>query len=295
VPDQAESSSVKKTAKRVLRPVVRRAARAVKSIAGADPPAPAPAPRRPRGSTYDVSAWVNEGEAADGFPVPPRALWRSAHTTFEDFMKFGEEAFARMLELLASTGFHPDSSHKVLDFGSGSGRFVRLWGDRVEAVWGCDLNSDQIRWCQHYLSPPYRFVQTTTAAHLPFEDRMFDLVYAGSVFTHIPELVDMWLLEIRRILQPGGYFFVTIHDEGTWEVVQSGGAKVLEWSMAVHPAGASPELPADLVVLATGPGSNVYFRREYFESLASQYFEVLSATPEARGYQTAVVLRRPPA
>ena len=235
----------------------------------------------------------NEGTAKDGFPIPPRELWRTAAASFEEFTEFGEETFARMRELLAQAGFTLTDASRILDFGSGSGRFVRLWGADAAEVWGCDLNADQIRWCQAFLTPPYRFVTTGTTPTLPFEDRTFDLVYAGSVFTHIPEYADTWLMELRRILRPNGYCFITIHDERTWEIVKSGAGAVLEWSMDEHPAGSAAELPADFVVLGEGPGSNVYYRREYFDSVAAAYFEVHSATPEARGYQTAFVLKKP--
>jgi SAM-dependent methyltransferase len=186
-----------------------------------------------------------------------------------------------------------DSDSRVLDFGSGSGRFVRMWGSTAGEVWGCDLNADQIRWCQTFLSPPYRFVTTGTTPVLPFEDRTFDLVYAGSVFTHIPESADAWLMEIRRIVRPGGYFYVTISDEVLWDAVKRGEFPLLESYMHMHPAGASEHLPADFVVLGQGPGSNVFYRRDYFASFASAYFEVCSSTPEARGFQAAFVLRRP--
>jgi hypothetical protein len=101
------------------------------------------------------------------------------------------------------------------------------------------------------------------------------------------------LLELRRILRPGGYLFVTIHDEQTWEIMKGGGADALEPFVGLHPAGEAGELPADFVVLGEGPASNVFYRRGYFESLVAPNFEVRSATGEARGYQTAFVLQRP--
>jgi ubiquinone/menaquinone biosynthesis C-methylase UbiE len=286
VVNRAGERSVAVTAKKVLRPV----ARAVRWLAAVTDTDPTPAP--PRGATYDRSEWVNEGIAADGLPIPPRTLWRTAHNSFEDFTKFGEEAFAQMLDRLAAQGWVPSGASTVLDFGSGSGRFVRLWGDRVGRVWGCDLNSDQIRWCQEFLSPKYSFVRNETSPHLAFEDGTFDLVYAGSVFTHIDQFADAWLLEIRRVLQPGGYFYVTFSDEHTWDFMQAGDTP-MEWSRVLHPAGQSKELPADFVALADGPGSNVFYRREYFEKFAREFFEVCSITPHARGYQAAAVLKKP--
>ena len=55
------------------------------------------------------------------------------------------------------------------------------------------------------------------APPLPLPDAHFDVVTAFSVFTHIDELDSPWLLELRRILKPGGLLDATIHDETTWQ------------------------------------------------------------------------------
>ena len=39
---------------------------------------------------------------------------------------------------------------------------------------------------------------------LPIPDQHFDVITAFSVFTHIDELESSWLLELRRVLKPGG-------------------------------------------------------------------------------------------
>ena len=84
---------------------------------------------------------------------------------------------------------------------------------------GVDINAKHINWCQLNLGPPFFFATTTTAPHLPFEDGYFDLIYSGSVFTHISDLADAWLLELRRIVRKGGYLYITIHDKRTVEVL----------------------------------------------------------------------------
>lgn len=84
---------------------------------------------------------------------------------------------------------------------------------------GVDIAGSPIVWCQQHLQPPFKFVTTTSLPHLPFEDRHFDLVYAGSVFTHIADLADAWLLELRRIVRPGGIVFLTVHDNSFIEAV----------------------------------------------------------------------------
>ncbi len=77
-------------------------------------------------------------------------------------------------------------------------------GDGTER-WGCDIKGETIAWCQQHPSPPMHFVTTTTLPHLPFEDKYFDFVYCGSVFTHIIDLPDAWFLELRREIRPAGH------------------------------------------------------------------------------------------
>jgi SAM-dependent methyltransferase len=77
--------------------------------------------------------------------------------------------------------------------------------------WGVDIKAETIDWCQQHLAP-LNFAATTTYPHLPFEDSYFDLVYACSVFTHIADLPDAWFLELRRVLRPGGYAYLTVID-----------------------------------------------------------------------------------
>ena len=88
-------------------------------------------------------------------------------------------------------------------------------------IWGLDINAEQIFWCKQHLDPPFHFATTTTIPHLPFEDGYFDFVYAGSVFTHIDDLADSWLLELRRVLSRDGRLYVTIHDNRTIELLNT--------------------------------------------------------------------------
>jgi SAM-dependent methyltransferase len=52
---------------------------------------------------------------------------------------------------------------------------------------------------------------------LPFPDGYLDCVVAFSVFTHIDSEDTAWLMELRRIVKPGGHVYLTIHDQATWE------------------------------------------------------------------------------
>jgi len=231
--------------------------------------------------------------ASDGFPIPPRNLWHSGAESFEDWMAAGREHYESMRSILKSQGYQAADGSRVLDFGCSSGRTVRLWKDDVGVeVWGCEIDRDRVKWCQTNLGERFRFVQTTTNPHLPFDDRFFDLIYAGSVFTHIRELDDFWLLELRRALRPGGYLFITLHDENTWKLVREGQGPTLEYLASNGPLSSMRQLDHDFVAIGSGDQSQAFYRSDYFVEKAGRYFDVLELRPAARGYQSAIVLKR---
>lgn len=134
-------------------------------------------------------------------PIPPTKLWLGYGPTQEDYLERGKRHTSQMLSILESDGLRIGEDNRILDFGCGAGRMIR-WlshlSDNCE-IWGTDISAEHIYWCREYLSPPFHFVTSTIYPHLPFEDNYFDLVYAGSVFSHIDDLADAWLLELRRI------------------------------------------------------------------------------------------------
>ena len=56
---------------------------------------------------------------------------------------------------------------------------------------------------------------------LPFEDNYFSLIIVGSVFTHIGDLEDTWLMELKIVLRKRRGFYVTAHDNHTINMVLS--------------------------------------------------------------------------
>jgi ubiquinone/menaquinone biosynthesis C-methylase UbiE len=95
-----------------------------------------------------------------------------------------------MRNLLDEDGFQFLPGQRIMELGCAAGRMLRCFSEEAKnsEVWGTDISSEHIIWCQQNLSPPFNFFTNTTAAHLPFPDSYFDLIYAGSVFTHISEL-----------------------------------------------------------------------------------------------------------
>ena len=104
----------------------------------------------------------------------------------------------------------------VCDFGCGSGRVVRYLHPILEGVRfiGTDIDGEAIQWCTDELAHLAWFETNPHRPPLPFADSSCDLVYAISVFTHLPEdMQSAWLQELRRIVKPGGHVILSAHGE----------------------------------------------------------------------------------
>src|SRR5215471_3790568 len=150
-------------------------------------------------------------------PVPPEELWYGYAQTPEEYLAGGQRRVDQVREILDTTEFKLNPGQRILDFGCGSGIMLRWFTDIAQTgeAWGADIFGPAIVWCEHHLSPPFKFVTNTSFPHLPFEDCYFDFIHAGSVFTHIADLAEAWLLELKRILRHGGRLFITVHDNET--------------------------------------------------------------------------------
>ena len=99
----------------------------------------------------------------------------------------------------------------VLDFGSGCGRVLRHFtGGPGPRLHGCDYNPDLIDWCRRHLDDGTYMVNDNDPP-LAWEAERFDLVWALSVFTHLPEARQQrWLTELWRVLRPGGLLIASL-------------------------------------------------------------------------------------
>lgn len=109
----------------------------------------------------------------------------------------------------------------VLDFGCGAGRAIRHLLDLAPdcELWGSDIDPRCIDWDTKNLGPAASFVVNGEIPPLPFEGGKFDLIYALSVFTHLSPHWAGWLLELDRVLAPGGRAVLTIMSEAMCEAV----------------------------------------------------------------------------
>ena len=149
--------------------------------------------------------------------LPPRELMTRVGLPDPDvestYLLIGERLKSTVVELLG-----PEWSwegRRVLDFGCGSGRLLRQFLDeaRLAEFHGSDIDEEMVSWVRKHLCPPIADVRVNREQPpLDYPDDHFDLITALSVFTHIADGWSDWLLEIRRVLKPGGLLIATFLD-----------------------------------------------------------------------------------
>lgn len=148
-------------------------------------------------------------------PLPPDVLrLMVAGTDDADwFRAAGARGAAALAALLARAGRPLDGGARVLDFGCGCGRVIRHLRHLPAELHGCDTNPVAIDWCADHL-PFARFAVNELDAPLEYGCESFDVVYALSVFTHLPApLQAHWMGELHRVLRPGGVLVLSLHGD----------------------------------------------------------------------------------
>jgi SAM-dependent methyltransferase len=183
---------------------------------------PAPVRRRLREIQAELPTRLSDapGDLAERLrisrriPLPPghlRARVGRSRSRAE-FGSAGNLAARSVLEVLARQT--PRPAGPWLDFGCGSGRLARHFlaeAGRGRLV-GADVDLEALAWCARHL--PAGFVTIPGEAMLPFREGTFAVVVASSVFTHLDRApARAWLLELERVLVPGGLLLASTHSE----------------------------------------------------------------------------------
>jgi len=245
----------------------------------------------------EMTSLPSAATAPDAFAVPPKGLWEGYGKDAANYLASGRVNVANMLQTLAADGFQLDASRRIMDFGCSAGRMVRWLAPHAEGreIWGVDIASEPIHWAIQHLSPPFFFAVNTTLPPLPFESNSFDMIYCGSVFTHIADLAELWLVELRRLLKPGGLLYATVHDKHSLDLLLHKHSTIgLSRSLqeANRRTGCTDANFAKLVLARSPKGAQVFYDMGFLRSHWGRLMEIVSTTEEAYGYQTAIVLRR---
>ena len=110
---------------------------------------------------------------------------------------------------------------RILDFGVGCGRVIRPLHELCLGTYltdgklhwfGCDIDAEAIAWCESAIESIGTFVVNNHMPPLPFDSQYFDFVYSISIFTHLPEDMQLaWLSELRRVMRIGSFAVLSTH------------------------------------------------------------------------------------
>jgi SAM-dependent methyltransferase len=196
--------------------------------------------------------------------------------------KLGPETKQAIVDLLGDDWSF--AGKRVLDFGCGAGRTLRHF--RAEAAsgefWGVDIDATSIDLLRETVCPPFHVLRSDYLPPLELESASFDLVWSISVFTHLTDSSIPWLLELHRLLKPGGVLIATYMGRWTSELLAGEpwdenriGMNVLRHN---HPAsdGAPLVLTSD------------WWLREHW----GRAFDVLHIEPNVHNQSWAVLVKR---
>jgi SAM-dependent methyltransferase len=162
--------------------------------------------------------------AAEVRPLPTpdqiRAVNSAEKAIPATFLRSGVSDLLAIVETLAEAIATPSPSMRspfpnrptVMELGCGLGRLLRHAPDATRAeMIATDVNADSLGWCRanlpdvtYHLHGPLPPIESLAAASV-------DIIYAHSVFTHIPlERQHAWLRELERVLRPGGWLVATV-------------------------------------------------------------------------------------
>lgn len=149
-----------------------------------------------------------------GIPIPPGDLISPVCgiPDVEWFLIGGALATQSIANVLKKNGQAIDLFESILDFGCGCGRVIRHWRSvRIGSISGSDCNPELVNWCKQNLDFA-DFTVNGVSPPLEYCDSEFDFILALSVFTHLPEALQLpWMEELARVLRPGGFLLVSTH------------------------------------------------------------------------------------
>jgi SAM-dependent methyltransferase len=209
------------------------------------------------------------------------------------YWRTGLEDHDKVLEMAGRASLAVD---RFYDFGGSTGRVFRHFYCQDEGVeiWTSDFKVGSYHWNLRYMPGEIRAFLNTFYPSLPIQDKFFRLITAFSVFTHIDDLESSWLLELRRILVPGGLLYLTIHDEDFWADMPDELLQTLQRSSHGADLKRSSPFPGERAAFHFSEDShyscNVFHSRDYVRENWGRFFDVVDIVPQYHGKQCVVLL-----
>jgi ubiquinone/menaquinone biosynthesis C-methylase UbiE len=230
-------------------------------------------------------------------PTPTRDhITRVAGPIAADGFLFTGATWHYRLNLLAKRyrGHDILASDNILDWGVGCGRIARHFVESGSRnVVGADIDAFNVKWLNESVGREVA-IRIDFDPPMPFPADHFDIIYGHSVFTHLTyEDQFKWLAELRRLLKPGQFAFLTVCAEpgvlitrfsdcaGFWDKFISDG---------FYDLGAQS--------IGVDEGREGYYRlvfhtQKFINENWAKYFIIRRALPCYIEHQTLLILQKP--
>jgi SAM-dependent methyltransferase len=137
-------------------------------------------------------------------------------TDWDRYWTSGMRDLRLILDVARDSG--PLGSEVALEIGCGIGRLAKVAAGEFKRVVATDISTQMLRLASEKSSMAnVRYVLLGADQKLPVPDGTVDLVYAWTVFRHVPEVsFEAYLKEASRVLRTGGFiaFEALIRDDG---------------------------------------------------------------------------------
>ena len=161
-------------------------------------------------------------KTTNGFPLPPdEYLHETYRLSYRDYALDGAITARELVDRIRPWLQTDDAD--LLEWGCGVARITRhltqLPG--ISRVTGADIHPGMIEWNTRHIKD-VTFVRIPHEPPTPLPSEGYHAVIGVSVLTHIPaEKQQAWLMEIFRLLKPGGVFLFTTHGTAFRRLISS--------------------------------------------------------------------------
>lgn len=169
---------------------------------------------RTSGFGDDLRTAVHPGDemfaAQAEYGVPP------SHRSLA-YYRGGLQAWRSIRHALAAAGKPLDDVRSFLDFACGWGRMLRfaVHGLPHAEVWASDIAAGAVAFVSREFGVHGSVSHTDPAEWQP--DRRFDVIYVGSLFSHLSALwFEAWLRRLFELLEPDGLLLFSTHGMRTY-------------------------------------------------------------------------------
>ncbi len=166
---------------------------------------------------------------------------------------------------------HLVSGAPVLEAGCGPGRLLHWLREQGYQAVGVDCSLTALAKARAY-SPTFRTVQADVQ-HLPFRAASFGTCLSLGVVEHFPEGPDDCLVEMRRVLRPGGVLVISVPHLNWLARIDPPLKVAYRWLRRVR-----------LPTVEGEPPGRYYRLPELVEALRRNSFEVLETMPASHAY-----------